>query len=240
MGKLLVLYVFHKFTPYVQHFIDNSIFYDRNIDFVVICNNKECKFEVPSYVKTFIRDNIGFDFGGWSDALLTDDLYKSYDKFIFVNSSVVGPFLPYTITNKWTDVYINGLTDDIKLFGSSINTIGDPNRAHVQSYIFSMEKSTLEFLISKQIFSNTRYANTFVEAVYNYEVAMSKIIIDNGWNIGSLLPYYRGIDFRNLEKQRQSGFQFLDDMMFDCYKNRYWNEYQLVFVKNNRGINLNV
>ena len=37
------------------------------------------------------RNNIGYDFGGWSNALLTNDLYKNYDNFIFANSSVIGP-----------------------------------------------------------------------------------------------------------------------------------------------------
>jgi len=46
-----------------------------------------------------------YDFGGWSDALLTDNLYQGYDNFIFVNSSVLGTFLP-SYKGKWTDIYI--------------------------------------------------------------------------------------------------------------------------------------
>jgi len=59
---------------------------------MVISNDKTIPFKVPTYVKTMHRDNIGYDFGGWSDALLTDNLYEGYDNFIFVNSSVLGPF----------------------------------------------------------------------------------------------------------------------------------------------------
>ena len=40
--------------------------------------------ELPSYVKLIKRDNLGFDFGAWSDGLFKDDLYKNYDNFIFV------------------------------------------------------------------------------------------------------------------------------------------------------------
>ena len=94
MAKILVLYVFHIYNERVNHFIKNCIFDDENIDFIIISNNKNNKFEVPNNVKTLFRENIGYDFGGWSDALLINNLYKNYDKFIFVNSSVIGPFLP--------------------------------------------------------------------------------------------------------------------------------------------------
>ena len=36
---------------------------------------------------------------------------------------------------------------------------------------------------------------TFEDAVWNREVLMSRKIIDNGWNIGSLMSYYQDVDF---------------------------------------------
>ena len=56
-------------------------------------------------MKVLFRDNIGYDFGGWSDALLLNDLYKNYDYFLFVNSSVIGPFIDNYLKIKWTDIY---------------------------------------------------------------------------------------------------------------------------------------
>ena len=78
MTKLLVLYVFHIYNNRVTHFINNCIFYDSNVDFIIISNDKNNTLDVPFYVKTLFRDNIGYDFGGWSDALLTNNLYKNY------------------------------------------------------------------------------------------------------------------------------------------------------------------
>ena len=37
------------------------------------------------------------------------NIYKKYDYFIFVNSSVIGPYLPKNFKGNWTDIYINGL-----------------------------------------------------------------------------------------------------------------------------------
>lgn len=179
MPKILVLYVFHIYNNLVEHFIKNCIFYDENVDFIIISNDKTfTTFNVPDYVKTLTRDNIGFDFGGWSDALLRDNLYEKYDFFIFVNSSVIGPFIPSYCKDKWTDIYINGLENNIKLFGSTINTEYDPiNNSHVQSYIFSMDKNTLQYLINCEIFSITNYAKTMNDAILQKEVLMSREII---------------------------------------------------------------
>ena len=229
--KKLVLYVFHIYNERVEYFLNNCIFYDKYIDFIVISNGNHL-FEVPPYVTKIIRDNIGYDFGGWSEALLKNNLYENYDYFIFVNSSVIGPYLSSNNVN-WTDIYINGLNkNNVKLFGSTINTCGNPIMAHVQSYIFSMDKNTLDYLIDCEIFSITNYAQTFNDAISQKEVLMSRKVIENGWNIGSLLKHYNGIDFTftdNIPKE-----YFISDVMYDNYKNKLWSEYDLVFIKGNR------
>ena len=241
-GKVLVLYVFHIFNERVKHFFDNCIFYDENIDFIIISNNKLNKCEAPKICKILFRDNIGYDFGGWSDALLTDNLYKNYDYFIFANSSILGPFLSNNFKGKWTDIYLDGLKNNVKLFGSTINTYTASifliKKPHVQSYIFSMDKITLEYLINCNIFSITNYAKTFDEAVNKKEILMSTKIIENGWNIGSLLTYYEDIDFtKNLNNYN---IIFLGGLTKPFYHKFIWDEYEVVFIKGNRGKFLNI
>ena len=227
--KTLVLYVFHEYNKRVEHFLNNCLFYDENIDFMIISNNKEYTIHIPN-VKVLIRENIGYDFGGCSEALLTHQLYQNYDTFIFANSSVIGPFLPSYYKGKWTDIYLEGLQGNVKLFGSTINTIGDPLKAHVQSYMFSMDKTTLQYLIDCEIFSLTHHAPTFKEAILNKEILMSRKVIENKWNIGSLLPYYKGVDFTNPTFDKP----WLDDVMFAQFRHTLWSEYELVFIKGNR------
>jgi hypothetical protein len=236
MTKTLVLYVFHIYNTRVKHFIDNCIFYDKSIDFIVISNNKNNYFTVPNYVKTLFRDNIGYDFGGWSHALLTNNLYQNYDNFIFVNSSVIGPFVVSYYNDKWTKIYIDGLQNNIKLFGSTINTLGDPlHYSHVQSYIFSMNKITLQYLIDCEIFSMTNHSQTFDSAIWNKEVLMSRKIIENKWNIGCLLRMYKNVDFTfSSKKPEEYNINFLGDIMFPNFRNVLWNDYEVVFVKGNR------
>lgn len=62
---------------------------------------------------------------------------------------------------------------------------------------------------------------------------MSRKIIENGWNIGSLLPYYDNQDFTCTHvddyKCKHTG-----DFMYKQCRYSLWNEYQLVFIKGNR------
>ena len=231
--------MYHIYNNRVKNFIEKCIFYDENIDFIIISNNKNnntLNLTQNKNVKMLFRDNVGYDFGGWSDALLTDNLYKKYNNFIFVNSSVVGPFFSSGYKGKWTDVYINGLQNNVKLFGSTINSEGDPlNRAHVQSYIFSMDKTTLKYLIDCSIFSMTNYAKTFNSAIYEKEVLMSRKIIQNNWNIGSLMKYYENVDFTFRDKTPNDyNIIFLDDIMYPHNRNVIWNEQEIAFIKGNR------
>jgi hypothetical protein len=236
MNKILVLYVFHIYNKRVEKFINNCIFYDNYVDFMIISNDKNNNFDVPNYVMKFFRDNIGYDFGGWSEALLSYNLYTKYDNFIFVNSSVIGPFLHTSYKGKWTDIYLNGLKDNVKLFGSTINCCNNPiNDSHIQSYIFSMDKTTLQYLIDCEIFSISNYAKNFHNAIFDKEKLMSKKILEMGWNIGSLFPLYKNVDFTfTTKKPSDYNFRFLDDIMFEEYRGSIWNEYELVFIKGNR------
>jgi len=241
---LLVLYVFSEYNERVKQFLKNCIFYDEKTDFIIIINNPNARLTIPpnlKNVKVIVRNNIGYDFGGWSHAILKDRLYDKYDNFIFVNSSVIGPFLPSFYKGNWTDIYLNGLTQNVKLFGSTINTESldqkPPNyfNSHVQSYIFSMNKETLRYLIQCGIFSIATKNVPFNNVIIEKEVLMSRKIIEKGWNIGSLLSQYLNIDFT---LKTPSNVQFRGDLMYNKFRNELWNEYELVFIKGNRDINI--
>ena len=243
MPKTLVLFVFHIYNDRVKHFIDNCIFKEDDIDFVVISNKLDNTFDVPEYVTVIFRENIGYDFGGWSYALLRDNLYQQYDHFIFVNSSVYGPLLQTNTPYKWTDLYLNGLTGNIKLFGNTINTCEYPlTRSHVQSYLFAMDRTTLQYLIDSGIFSITHYVHTFEDAIEYKEILMSRTIIQHGWNIGSLMMYYNDVDFTFTDKTpNEYGIPFLNDIMNERDKDCVWDLTELAFIKGNRfGIGNNL
>ncbi len=96
-------------------------------------------------------------------------------------------------------------------------------------------RENLLYLIDCDIFSMTNYAATFEDAIWHREVAMSRKIIANKWNIGSLLPLYDNVDFTFADKQpSEYDISFLDDIMFPSFQHSLWDKYQLVFIKGNR------
>ena len=240
--KTLVLYVFHEYNDRVKSFIEKAIFKDDNIDFMIICNNLYYRIEnLPDYVIYKNRNNIGFDFGGWSHGLLTNDFYKNYDNYICINSSAVGPYLSDNYNGKWTDFFINGLKDNVKLFGSTINKDFHP---HVQTFIFSLEKETLEYLIKCEIFSLTKHYNEKWDVIMYKEISMSYLIIRNKWNIGCLIPYYKNMDFVKLFDDIDLNNNIVfghpeyksEDMLYDKFYKKYWTETDIIFFKGNRDI----
>jgi hypothetical protein len=238
-NKLLVSYVFHIYNERVQHFFNYCIFNSPNVDFLIICNDKNIIFEnkLPPFqnVSVFKRDNIGVDFGGWSDGILTNDLYKNYTHFIFCNSSIIGPFLNPNFRKRWTDVFIDGLRT-CKLFGSTINTVQSPHMlSHVQSYIFSMNLETLEYLIEEDIFTMKSYSSSLNDAIFFKEIGMSRKILTKGWNIGCLLPMYKNADFTMRTQSENTKYMYhYNDVMYKQHMNVLWNPYDLVFIKGNR------
>jgi hypothetical protein len=239
--KILVPYVFHIYNNRVKYFLKKCIFESSNIDFLIICNDETINFEedLPKFnnVSIFKRNNLGYDFGGWSDALLTNNLYKNYTHFIFCNSSIIGPFLKAEFQGKWTDIYLDGLyKNNCKLFGSTINTINIPEIfSHVQSYIFSLDFEALEYLIKEEIFIIGKYTKTMSDTILSKEILMSRKILDNGWNIGCLLPIYENVDFTMKTTNSNSKNTYLyADVTSSYYNEKLWTINQLIFIKGNR------
>ncbi len=240
-NKTLVLYTFNALYYRVEYFIKHAVFHAPDVDFwFIISDGKDSqqRYGIPEYVRVIHRDNRGFDFGAWSDALLSEPgAYAGYDRFIFVNSSVIGPILPSYYKGRWTDIYLDGLRDGVRLFGSSINFGNNPrDYAHVQSYIFAMDLETLEYLIGTGIFTTSTYFTVHTDAIQKQEIKMSRDVLAKGWNIGSLLNCFRGVDFRFRDTE-PSDYKHMDlqhEVIRMARYVKYWNEYELVFIKGNR------
>lgn len=96
-----------------------------------------------------------------------------------------------------------------------------------------MDINTLEFLIKQEIFSKTNYSKTFNDAIINKEILMSRKIIENGWNIGSLLKIYNGVNFINVNAYINR-IKFYDDIMYGIFNGNLWIPSELIFIKGNR------
>jgi lipopolysaccharide biosynthesis protein len=247
--KYVILYSYFE----TQNSINNLLYFvkngvnknDENVFYVFVINSNVCKVNIPEYsnIKIIKRNNIGRDFGGWSSGLkyVIDNFSKDYfDKYIFINDTVIGPFLPRYLTNstknylnyQWYYLFCNLLNDKTKLSGLTINykPMGHENYSkHVQSMMFCTDNIGLNLLISNKILMENEniYESEAKKSKFNYivkyEIGMSKVILDNGYNI-SALALSENKKHKIEDVWYNSNIYFKDNV----------NPLETIFYKNNR------
>jgi len=180
-----------------------------------------------SNVNLYIRPNIGHDFQGWNNALFlpissltrkiiwapecnnTSDstlfpetpdepyIHTLFNKFVFINSTVVGPYLPSYVEKDWVDCFTYKLSDDVKMVGISINFlqglynqyisdiiklnygIDSRDHTHVQSMAYALDREGIDILFRYGLFKKEKqfpYGNRKWELICSSEIGMSSIL----------------------------------------------------------------
>jgi hypothetical protein len=87
-------------------------------DFIFILNgDNHAEGIIPTrpnirYIK---RENDCYDLGAFAEVLTNGGLYRNYKKFITMNASIRGPFLPYLSTGCWSDMFLSRVTEEVKV-----------------------------------------------------------------------------------------------------------------------------
>jgi len=205
----LVVYVFGKTHQVAEEnlafFIRTAVYDSDNIDYYFILqqiNNEhfdEKKLPLlPPNAHYIQHENKCYDIGtiGWFLSKNYIDRTK-YKYFIFINSSVRGPFIvSYYLDSRWYTIFTNRLNDHIKLVGCTINCEVNP---HVQSYFWALDFKGLDLLLKE----GTVFAchENMGQTIYRGEIGASRIILKSGFGIDSLMKKYENMDFR-LEKNK--------------------------------------
>ncbi|CAD6440023.1 16725300-4642-46ba-b890-d2acf0ccf584 [Sclerotinia trifoliorum] len=144
----LILYAFSESPEArinIQYFIDHGL-HDA-ADFIFILNGEtDIHKNIPQKdnIKHIHRPNDCFDLGGYAEVLTKTDLYKNYRKFIMLNASLRGPFLPSWSQSCWSSLYLSRITDTTKLIGMTANC--EPE-FHIQSMIWATDSKGIETLL---------------------------------------------------------------------------------------------
>lgn len=253
--KTLIIYATHKISENLLFFCRNGYIDDPKYDFVFVFNDPDLKIEFcpkKENIRIINRENIGLDFGAWTCALLSYDLngkylYETYDYFILINSTVRGPFLPLyydkRIYGYWPELFISKLNNDVKLVGTTVNIMKTWESImlfpHIQSMFLVTDRIGLDIGIKNKIFDLNNIKMDKTDIIYTKEVGLSKLIIENGYNITSMLSAYKNIDFRkNIP-------HCLQDCATDHIRpNNYFdiniNPYEVIFFKTNDDIDLGI
>ncbi|KAK9817964.1 hypothetical protein WJX72_005006 [[Myrmecia] bisecta] len=205
------MYVFSGTDPEyhdnLRYFIREGMQEDDGCDYYIVLQRGEGLIEIgelpllPTNAQTINHPNECFDLGtvGW---LLDDQIVdvSKYKFFIWLNSSVRGPFLPAYMKGvmHWTQAFTNKLTDVVKLVGATINCGGAyemPATPHVQTYVVATDRTGLMVLRNKRTVLNC-WSN-IGETVMHSELGASKAIIEAGYNLDCLMLRYQGLDWRD-------------------------------------------
>jgi hypothetical protein len=251
MNNTLVIYCyFEKNNDYqnnLVYFLDYGL--EESNDYIFVINGL-CTLKIPkkNNIKVLHRNNIGYDFSAYGEALKSINI-QQYKYFFFINTSVRGPFLPDYVKMSWTIPFKNLLKNDVKLVGTTINLAEDflssnSNKhyygkkkyyTHVQSQMFATDLECLKLLISKGIF-DLFTENNFLKIIILREIGMSYHVLNNNWNISCVLPEYQNIDYRTLNVDFNPT-SIKGEMNYkDSYFNRTLHPYEAIFIKTNRDL----
>jgi len=221
----------------LKFFLKNGI--NDAMDYVFIVNGKSSViFPKRSNIEVLFRENKGYDFGAYHYALNhSEHDWREYDYFIFLNTSVRGPYTQrFKGYNAWQDVFTSQLDDSTKLAGTTINawpvTIYKP---HVQGQMFAIDKECLTMLLQDtDVFSEADRA--YWDVVNISEIGMSKAVLDNGWNITCLASKYKGIDYRYISRDVNPTSNQGDPNFVGAYWGNTVDGLDIMFIKTNREL----
>lgn len=231
----LILYSFYENKNSINNlkfFIKNGVINNNDIFYIFIVNGKSSiMFPQNNNIKVLYRDNSGHDFAAWSYGLQNIN-YENYNYFIFLNDTVIGPYLPRYVDkdNKWYVMFCNKLNDEYKLLGLTINYFPwntNKYNEHVQSMMFCTDLLGLNLLINNKILCDSldNYKSCIkkrMNYIIKYEIGMSKIILQNNFKITAL--YYCAIN--NIK----TGDIWYNNKYFDTTI----NPLETMFIKSNR------
>lgn len=261
---ILVIYAYYEkddtYRENLEFFIKKGIYDDDICDYIIVVNG-EIKSDLPKNVnkqnvRVLYRENKGYDYGAYDCALnsFANNELEKYKYFIFLNTSVRGPFIPKYNKIKWYEPFINLIKEDVKLVGTTINILNTSNsehsqifermtgfkrpHTHVQSQMFAMDLECLKFLMEKGLFQSTNY-NNMTEFIASKEIMMSQLVLKNNWNISCIIPEYQNINYRTLNYDINPTSHNNDpNFMNGCF-GRTIHPYECIFIKTNRYISIN-
>lgn len=246
-SKTLIIYCGHEINENLIFFCRNGYIDDPKYDFIFVFNNPRLKLEFnleKPNIKVIFRENIGYDFGAWTEILYSresgkseeseDYLYKKYNYFIFLNSTVRGPFLPAYYDQKkimyWPDLFTSKINNNVKLVGPAV--VYFSKKPFISSAFLATDRIGLEIGINDNIFHFSTIKMNKNDIIIKKELGLSKAILKAGYNIVSMLQYYKNVDL----SKHISPISSICHLNPDRYFGININPYEIIFIKTNRNI----
>ena len=252
---LVIYHYYEKDQSYIDNFLHFIQFaYRPELHFLIVIAGN-CSIELPrsSNIIYFDAENKNFDYGGYSQAIKALKFEKNYANFIFVNSSVRGPFLSTQCQKRWVDILLELYSVGVGIVGTAISltpshhaisTIyhekygyAERNKnilAHIQSTCYVLSQEVLRFLIDDG-FYDVHESLSKDETVRDYEMRLSQILLDRDLNLKCMLPEYNKPDYRSLTHEINPSAREGDSGFQHSYFGRTVHPYEAMFIKTSRN-----
>ncbi|KAL0939761.1 uncharacterized protein CTRU02_206371 [Colletotrichum truncatum] len=257
--KLLVTFTYYESVSAranLKYFLKHGL-HDA-ADFVFIFNGdtpqgqeKAAKL-IPkrNNIKIVERNNTCFDLGATGEVLKKNKMWKKYDKFIVMNASLRGPFLPHWSDSCWSDLFLAKVTDEVKLVGITANCYP---RFHVQSMIWATDRIGMELLLDpfqglaasvgdgwgsrEDLVGLGGCYNEYIKAIHA-EIGSTSIITGAGYKVDVMMTSYHGISTPDPRTYCTSIPSHVQDTLREGeYFGFTIHPYETIFIKTNRNIN---
>ena len=191
MKRILFFAHYNKYNDladYVIYLLDNiKQIYSR---IVFISNSKlidQQKIKLMGLYDTLIvRENKGFDFGAWKDALLQEgwENLSAYDNITLMNDSCFGPFYDMAeIYNRMEQMNADfwGVSDHTAMnYRLPVNDAPVPE--HIQSYFICFKKNIISDEVFRNFWDRLNYEKNIQIVIQKYESQLTPILKKNGYN----------------------------------------------------------
>ena len=256
-NKYCCIYAYYEkddlYKSNFNYFLKNGIL--NHVDYYIIING-DCSIDIPnkSNIIIFKRQNIGYDFGAYGYAI--SKITIEYEYYFFLNTSVCGPYFKNNNESKdWSTFFLDLFNNDLntKLVGTTINIF--PGKifenynldklygnkkfySHIQTMFFALNNESFNYLKSINFFNEDECNNIkdINEIIAKKEFGLSQHILNNGWNINSILPKYKNLDYRILKDNINKSSKYGDVYYKNAYFGKSIDKYDVIFYKNNRNI----
>ncbi|CAN8100388.1 unnamed protein product [Discula destructiva] len=225
-------------------------------DFIFIFNGETDATElVPKdldNVRVVTRNNTCYDIGAFGEVLRENGLWLKYKRFITLNASIRGPFLPMWSDDCWTDAFLNRVTDRAKLVGLTYSCDPVP---HVQSMLLATDVVGMRILMDPDLAYSvpadtppwggpelptgfSQCYNSYAHAVHA-EIGMARLIRSQGYVVDVMLTSVHSSNAEVYCNPERAGHQD-DHLKPNAYFGSNVHPYEIMFAKANRGIDDNL
>ena len=252
---LVIYHYYEKDQSYIDNFLHFIQFaYRPQFNYlIVIAGSASIELPQASNIAYFYAKNQNFDYGGYAQAIKDLKFETNYAHFIFVNSSVRGPFLPAHSQKIWANNLLELYLENIGIVGTAISLTpshhaiskmyhekygyAEQNKnilAHVQSTCYVLSQPVLCSLINEG-FYDVHESLSKDETVRDYEMRLSQNLLGRGLNLKCMLPEYNKPDYRSLSHEINPSSREGDSGFENSYFGRTVHPYEAMFIKTSRN-----